>query len=86
MLFKLLTHSDLLKGTQSFGTLLENKNFPSVPSLNDPYPNVGEPYFVGGYNTQRHGSQGNDGTIDAIQIELAQEVSFLNKVSLLCVL
>jgi hypothetical protein len=36
--------------------------------LDDPYPLAGEPYFSGGYNTDRHGSR-FDGTIDAIQIE-----------------
>lgn len=71
-----LTHSELLRGESSFGTLLNNKGFPSVPSSSDPFPKTGEPYFTGGYNTDRHGSKNNDGAIDAIQIELNQDVRF----------
>jgi hypothetical protein len=62
------THADLLKGPNAFGTFLSANGFPAVPSLDDPYPLAGEPYFSGGYNTDRHGSR-FDGTIDAIQIE-----------------
>ncbi len=70
------THSNLLRGTESFGSLLDNNGFPSVPSLSDPFPDAGESYFSGGYNTGRHGSRDNDGTIDAIQIELNQDARF----------
>jgi len=70
------THSNLLRGIESFGTLLDNKGFPSVPSLTDPFPNIGELYFSGGYNTQRHGSRDNNGSIDAIQIELNTDIRF----------
>jgi len=70
------THATLLRGTESFGTLMDDKGFPAVPSLTDPFPLVGDPYFSGGYNTQRHGSQDNDDGIDAIQIELNQEIRF----------
>ena len=69
-------HSNLLTGNASLGTLLTNKGFPSVPSLTDPFPMNNEPYFSGGYNTQRHGSRDNEGPIDAIQIELNQEIRF----------
>lgn len=69
----LSTHADLLRGIESFGTMLENKGFPSVPSTNDPHPNcTGSCYFSGGFNTIQHGSRDNAGTIDAIQIELDQ--------------
>ena len=71
-----LSHSDLLRGTESFGTLLDEKGFPSVPSFSDPFPDVGEDYFSGGYNTVRHGSRDNNAEIDAIQIELNQDVRF----------
>jgi len=71
-----LTHAELLRGEESFGTLLDDKGFPSVPSFTDPFPDVGEDYFSGGYNTVRHGSRDNNGEIDAIQFELNQDVRF----------
>ncbi len=70
-----LSHSQLLRGPNSFGTLNENKGIPAVPSILDPFPVGTEPYFSGGYNTDRHGSV-NGGTIDAIQIECNQDVRF----------
>lgn len=70
------THAELLRGSNSFGTLMEEKNFPCVPSMNDPFPNVGDSYFSGGYNTVRHGSRDNNGDIDAIQIECNQDIRF----------
>lgn len=45
----------LLRGASSLGTLYAANNFPSVPSSADPYPQSGESYFSGGYNTARHG-------------------------------
>lgn len=57
----------LLRGTGSFGDLLEAEGFEAVPSPSKPGPN-GNPYFAGGYNTQTHGSMGG-GVIDGIQIE-----------------
>lgn len=71
-----LSHSELLRGPSSFGTLLVNKGFPTVPSSSDPFPQPGEPYFNGGYNTFQHGSRNNAGEIDAIQFELNQEIRF----------
>lgn len=65
-----ISHAKLLRGQNSFGTLMSNKGFPAVPSFSDPFPQVNQPYFDGGYNTQRHGSRDNGGKIDAIQIEL----------------
>lgn len=70
------THSELLRGQYSFGTLMDLKGFPSVPSFSDPFPQGSEPYFTGGYNTQRHGSRDNNGEIDAIQIEFNQDIRF----------
>ncbi len=67
------THAELLRGTNSYGTLLDNEGFPSVPSTNDPAPNSGEAYFSGGYNTVRHGSRDNGGNIDAIQVEMNRQ-------------
>jgi len=64
-------HADLLRGSDSFGTLMDEKGFPSVPSDSDPSPSCsGSCYFSGGYNTVRHGSRDNLGDIDAIQVEL----------------
>lgn len=70
-----LSHSELLRGGQSFGEILEDKNYRSVPSQQDPHPFNGEAYFSGGYNTNRYGSH-KGGTIDAIQIECNQDVRF----------
>lgn len=63
-----LTLSELLRGSDSFGELYENQNFPAVPSQTDPFPFNDESYFSGGYNTEQHGSKFG-GTIDGIQIE-----------------
>src|SRR5690606_33571576 len=71
-----LTHVQLLKGAKSFGTLLHEKGFPSVPSTQDPFPNVNEDYYNGGYNVWTHGSRLNAGEIDGIQIEVNQDVRF----------
>src|SRR5690606_7199034 len=61
------SHAALLRGTSSFGTLLENEGYPAVPSTSQPHPD-GAPYFTGGYSTERHGSR-DGGLIDGIQIE-----------------
>ena len=71
-----IDHSDLLRGPYSLGTLLDEKGLPSVPSFSDPFPLDDEPFFQGGYNTQRHGSRDDAGTIDAIQIEMNQDIRF----------
>ena len=71
-----LTHSELIRGATCMGTLFETKGFSAVPSLNDPFPLPGEDYFSGGYNTIRHGSRDNNGNIDAVQLELNQDVRF----------
>lgn len=65
-----LSHSELLSGPASFGTLLANEGFPSFPSTSYPFPQNGEPYFNGSYNIFQHGSQNNIGEIYAIQFEL----------------
>jgi len=70
-----LSFSSLLRGQDSFGSLLEDQNLPTVPSDLDPFPFQGESYFTGGYITRRHGSV-STGSIDAIQIEMNQEVRF----------
>lgn len=45
---------DLLFGPLAFGTLMANEGFPSVPSGQDPFPQEGQKYFNGGYNTRRY--------------------------------
>lgn len=70
-----LSHSALIRGAHSMGTLLEGQGYPSVPSGPDPYPLVGDEYFNGGYNTVRHGSN-TEGTVDAIQFELYSSIRF----------
>lgn len=62
----------LLRGPNSLGGLLVARGVPAVPSPADPAPKVGEEYFTGGYNTERHGSlngSSNGAALDAIQIE-----------------
>ncbi len=71
-----LSHSALLRGEQSLGTLLTKKGFPAVPSLQDPFPLNEDAFFSGGFNTIRHGSRDKGGPIDAIQIELNQDIRF----------
>lgn len=70
-----LTHSELLRGAESFGTLLADKGVPAVPSSQDPFPLSTESYFNGGYNTGRHGSK-DGGNIDGIQVECHQTIRF----------
>lgn len=61
------TFAQLLRGTNSLGSLLASNGYPSVPSTVFPDPD-GNPYLTGGYCTDRHGSI-DHGTISAIQIE-----------------
>jgi len=59
---------ELLRGPTSLGGLLSARGVPAVPAPAAPAPLVGEDYFSGGYNTDRHGSR-RGGLVDAIQIE-----------------
>ncbi len=63
-----LTLSKIIRGPSSIGTALAARGYPSVPSQQDPFPAMADPYFDGGYNTNRYGSD-NGGTIDGLQIE-----------------
>jgi hypothetical protein len=63
-----LTLTQLMRGSTSIGTLLALKGYPAVPSQQDPFPQPADPYFDGGYNTDRY-SSANGGTIDGLQIE-----------------
>lgn len=65
--------SDILRGPESFGGLLDARGVRSVPSPRWPDPQIDtipgrEAFFSGGYSTARHGSL-NGGLIDGIQIE-----------------
>ncbi len=62
-----LPFADVLRGPDSFGSLLRDEGYPAVPSDSDPGPS-GAPYFSGGYSTVRHGSR-DGGTVDGIQLE-----------------
>jgi hypothetical protein len=59
---------ELVRGPTSLGQLLHLRGYPAVPSASDPSPGT-DPYFTGGYNTERHGSK-NGGTVSGIQLEL----------------
>jgi N-formylglutamate amidohydrolase len=62
------SHTDLLKGDMAYGSFLEQKGFPSVPSAADPVPLQMDNYFSGGYNTANYSSY-MGGAIDGIQLE-----------------
>lgn len=51
-----LSLREFLVGENALGTLMEEGGIPSVPSLNNPYPQASEAYFIGGYNTRRYTS------------------------------
>ena len=60
--YNMLLPSSISTGTQflttanAFGTLMANKNFPSVPSAQDAAPAIGDLFFNGGFNTQKYTS------------------------------
>lgn len=51
-----LKFKDVLMGTTAFGSLMADEGIPAVPSIQDPYPLEEDPYFKGGYNTERYTS------------------------------
>ena len=57
----------MLRGTNSFGALIDAEGYPAVPSFDIPNPGT-DPYFNGGYNTDQHTSV-HGGTISGLQIE-----------------
>ncbi|MCU0635881.1 MAG: hypothetical protein MUE41_13485 [Gemmatimonadaceae bacterium] len=59
----------LLRGAGSLGGLLAARGVRGVPSPAEPAPGFGEPYFEGGYNTERHGSLDARSVVDAVQLE-----------------
>ncbi len=60
---------DVLRGNNSFGSILDSLGYKSVPSVNDPSTN-GTHYYSGGYNTKTHGSAISGSPISSIQLEL----------------
>ena len=70
-----LTFSELLRGSTSFGALLHERGFPSVPSPDRESLAYGYPYFSGGPNTRLHGSR-DGGTISGVQVEANQSIRF----------
>ncbi|CAH1797084.1 unnamed protein product [Owenia fusiformis] len=62
-----VSFEELIRGKTSFGGILQEFSYKTIPSPNFPSPK-GRKYYRGGYNTRRHGSR-YGGLIDAIQIE-----------------
>ncbi len=58
---------EVLRGQSSLGARLALRGYRTVPSPADPSPGT-QGYFMGGYNTVRHGSR-DSGTIDGTQFE-----------------
>ncbi|MFH0922056.1 MAG: hypothetical protein V1913_17045 [Fibrobacterota bacterium] len=63
------TISELVRGPESFGAILEKHGVAALPSPARPKPFDDVLYFPGGYDIIKHGS-GSGGTIDATQIEV----------------
>lgn len=63
-----LSHSELIRGEKSLGSLLYASGYASVPSTQDKSPLWSDNYFSGGYNTANYSSY-KGGLIDGIQIE-----------------
>ncbi len=65
----LFKHAELLRGINALGTLLGNAGYPSVPSLQIPFPGTTTNYFSGGYNVANHTSYAQNNTVNGVQIE-----------------
>jgi hypothetical protein len=64
-----LSVAEMIRGDKSLGSMLVKRGQACMPSKQVPYPDPGEPYFTGGFNTMQHGSR-YGGNIDGIQIEI----------------
>src|SRR3989339_683659 len=64
--------SELVRGPESFGAMLEKHGVAALPSPARPRPFDDINYFPGGYDIIKHGSAGG-GFIDATQIEVPKE-------------
>lgn len=60
--------ADLIWGASSLGAIFARNGYPAVPSASRRAPALDEPYYSGGYTSERHGSA-NGGAVDAIQVE-----------------
>ncbi len=65
-----LKHAALLRGLLSFGTLLHDKGYPTVPSSQIPSPDGDNTYFNGGYITANYTSFNPEFSTNGFQIEL----------------
>jgi hypothetical protein len=74
------THAQLIRGTNSLGTLFGNATFPAVPSQQIPGPGT-DPYFIGGYNTSYHTCVLPGNVVNGLQIEAPSTVrnNYLNR-------
>lgn len=63
------SHSQLLRGTNSLGSLLSDGGYASVPSSEMPSPGLGNNYFSGGYNTATHTSANPSNFFSGVQVE-----------------
>jgi N-formylglutamate amidohydrolase len=63
-----LSHAALIRGPQGFGGLVAPQGYPAVPSPQDTFPEPAEPYFNGGYNTNRY-CNSSDNVLSGLQIE-----------------
>jgi len=64
------THAELLRGSESFGTLLSNHYYSAVPSQNLPSPDISSNYFSGGYTIANHTCYKAGIEINGLQMEL----------------
>ncbi len=62
------SNAELLRGNFALGTLLSQAGYPSVPSLQTPFPGA-NPYFDGGYNTSMHTCFTSGNTVNGLQME-----------------
>ena len=67
--FSKLSHAQLLRGQHAFGSMLEKRFYPAVPSQNDPSPGSASGYFSGGYNTANHTCYNPNLDINGVQVE-----------------
>ncbi len=63
---------DLLRGTDSFGSIIYRNGLACIPHSANLSPGD-SPYFSSGEITERHGSSGGTGVIDAIQCEFNRQ-------------
>ncbi len=63
------SHAQLIRGSHSFGTLLANAGYPSVPSQQDIHPDTTDSYFSGGHNTRVHTCATPNVSSNGVQIE-----------------